>query len=150
MLVLLSGCDKPLWIKFTNSSLAPKDSFVSGYQINLNSIVRNGPLLTYRARELWIPRNDNDIVMGYYGCERYNKKLTAVVSTVTVNCEKKTIINSGEPDIFECDSSTYIPSGRKTKKGESEPIPDMIDAGDLFKYCSRLNTIQAYATQLFN
>lgn len=150
LVVLLSACDKPLWIKFSRSSLQPEDSYVSGYQIDLNSIVRNGPLVTYQARELWKLRSDNAVIIGYYGCEKYNKKLTAVVSKVTVNCDRRTIISGVESDIFECDNGTYIPSGRKFSKSESEPIPDLVDSGDLFKYCSRLDTMQAYVTKLLN
>ncbi len=151
MLVLalsLSGCDKPLWVSYARPIDQPVDSWAIGYQMNLNSIVRNGSLLTYRARALWKPSETPFI--GYSGCESINKQLTAIVGKVTVNCDKRTIISDGEGEILECDHSTYIASGRKSTPGESPSMPDIVDTGDIFKYCSRIETVKAYAAQLLS
>lgn len=143
----LSGCDTPLWVSYSRPIQAPVDSWALGYQINLNSIVRNGPLVTYRARAIWKPSETPFI--GYHGCQNIGQQLTAVVGKVTVNCEKRTIISDGEGEVLECNHSTYIATGRKVAAGESPPLPDIADSGDYFKYCSRFETAKAYVLHLW-
>lgn len=147
----LSGCNSPAWVSFALPINEPKDKWILGHQIDINSIVRNDPLVTYRRRVIWNPSETT--LTGYDGCDRINKKLTAIVGKATVNCDKRTMISSGDDEeVLECDHSTYIftVKGIKPKQYESPSIPDIADAGDIFKYCSRFQTIKAYALYIIN